>query len=247
MRQARLDPHGLTFFVALVAVLANLVGFGGAGIDDLELGEHEHHRAIVHEQGVRGRPVQQLVHAHRKVGDEIHHPVAGPREFIDHWRALVGRHRRQIEQLGQVAPQGCIAFHKTVQVHDVIERFPGNHVVERHQPLHQLAQDENDLILGMRDHTKAQLVVDIRRDVVAFGQQLGDEAVRLLATPLELHDGAARALHFLDGAQDFVLDRAKNLVSTHRQASDDLAARQVLQHVHHLEHHAGVGAPLAIL
>jgi len=26
---------------------------------------------------------------------------------------------------GQVAPQGCIAFHKTVQVHDVIERFPG--------------------------------------------------------------------------------------------------------------------------
>ncbi len=247
MRQARLHPHDLTFFVALVAVLADLVGLGGAGIDDLELGEHEHDRAVVHERVASRRLVQELVHAHGEVSDEIHHPVAGPRKLIDHRRTLVGRHCRQIEQLGQVMPQAWFALYKTVQVHDVVERFPRNHVVERHQPLYQLAQDENDFLFGMGDHAETQLVVDVRRDVVAFGEQLGDEAVRLLATPLELHDVAARTLHFLDGAQDLVFDRAEDLITAHREAVDQLAARQVLQHMHDLEHHTRVGAPLSIL
>ena len=85
------------------------------------------------------------------------------------------------------------------------------------------------------------------RDVVALGEELGDQAVLLFAAPLELDDLATRALHLLDRAQNLVLDELKDLIRADGQPGRQLATGQMMKHVHHLEHDASLGTALAFL
>ena len=72
----------LAALVVVVAVLAALVVLGGAGVDDLELGQHEDDRAVLGEHRIVGRGDRILVDAHRQVGDEVDDAVAGARELV---------------------------------------------------------------------------------------------------------------------------------------------------------------------
>ena len=125
--------------------------------------------------------------------------------------------------------------------------WPGNDVVERDQPLGQLAHHEDQLLFGVGDHAEAQLVVDVGRDRLLLGQQLRDQAVGVLAAPLELDHRAADRLDLLDGAQHLLLDQVEDLVVGDGQLGQQLAPRQVMHDVHDLEHDARVGAPPPLL
>jgi len=130
---------------------------------------------------------------------------------------------------------------------DVVHGLAGDDVVEWDEARGQLAQHEHQLLLGVRDHAEAELVVDVGGDRLLLGQELGDQAVGVLTAPLELDDGAADGLDLLDGPQRLLLDEVEDLVVGDGELGQELAAGEVVHDVHDLQDDAGVGAAPPLL
>jgi hypothetical protein len=136
-------------------------------------------------------------------------------------------------------PQVRLVDQQPGQIDQLVHRLAGHDVVERDQLPGQGRQRRHQVGLGRHDQPEPQLVVDVGGQGRALGQELGDLRVARLAAPLELGDRAAGGAQLLDDAQHLQLDLAEDRVVGDRQAEQRLAPGQVIDDVHHLQHHAG--------
>ena len=98
--------------------------------------------------------------------------------------------------------------------------------------MQQLVQHRRQIVEAARDQAEAQLVVDVGGDRRLLGEQLGDDAVALLAAPGELDDRVAGGADLLDHLDHLGLDEAEHLVVGDRQLEEQLAAGEVVHDVH---------------
>ncbi len=136
-RQARAHLGVLALFVALVRILALLVGGRGLLIHHLKLGEHEHDLPVLFVQRIAGL-AHEGADAHRQVGHEVDDPVAGPGELVGRDRELFVGTDLLLELRDEPA-QGS-AGQKARERHDLVHALARDHIVERDQPMQQLAQ-----------------------------------------------------------------------------------------------------------
>ena len=172
-----------------MAVLPRLVGRGGAAIDHLKLDHGEDDAPEALELG------QLLEHggvdAQREIDHEVEVAIRGPRRLVE--RAIV----RLLVAL---------------QRHDLVLRLSGDDVVERKEVPGEVEDHLGDLIDLFHHHPEADLVVDLRGQRLALGQQLERERLARLLAALELDDrkpGVAQLLdhppHLCRGERDEVL------------------------------------------
>ena len=123
-------------------------------------------------------------------------------------------------------------------------RLAGDHVVEREELLAQVEEHRRDVGRGPGEDAVADPVEHLRRDRFPLHEELRHQRVPRLAVALELHDGQAGLGHPARHRHDPALHPVGQVRLAHGGAEEQLAGLHVVDHVHHLEHHAG-DAPVA--
>ena len=106
----------------------------------------------------------------------------------------------------------------------------------------EVAEHRRDVGRAPREDAVADPVEDLRRHRLLLDEQLRHQRVARLAVALELHHGQAGLGHPARHRHDPAVHPVGQVGLAHGGAEEQLAGLQVVDDVHHLEHHAGDAA-----
>ncbi len=220
----------LPILVLGVRRFALLVGFGGRSIDDLKLDQHKHDVATL-ELGLLTpvHTLDQVVHAHGQVGDEVQNPEVVAREFV----LVAGPVLAACERAGADGVEG-------LWVDQGVHGLARDHIVEGDEPAQHGAQGRDDVVSALDDQAKAQPIEDSSRAGRPLDEHLGQQRLAGLARPLKLDHGRAHGAQLIEDLEHALLHTLEEIEVRDRKQRPQLPGVEVIEDVHHLEQGAGV-------